>query len=111
MSDYELNALLKRRSEQARKAYGSAKSAKTRFHATCEFCGRELDTRQRDIHQFVTAWVMEGGPVDAAGRPVIYDEHVVERADRWAHPACIAEAEMAARAARPPTTPTTDRPS
>jgi hypothetical protein len=55
----------------------------TRFRATCEFCGRDLDTRIEGAHQWTAGWVMQrdGGGGHGVSLP--------QRANRWAHRQCV----------------------
>lgn len=54
-----------------------------RHRASCEFCGHELDVRDRGVYQFTSGWVMNrtGG----GGHGV----SLAERANRWAHGLCV----------------------
>jgi len=55
----------------------------TRFVKPCEFCSKDLDTRESGVHQFTTGWVKqrEGG----GGHGI----SLAKREDRWAHGYCI----------------------
>jgi hypothetical protein len=52
----------------------------SRFRATCEFCGNELDTRQDDVYRCTAGWVEAGG--DSFSQ-------ITERFNRWAHQHCV----------------------
>ena len=54
-----------------------------RSRARCEFCGLDVDVRDRGVFQHTSGWVMnrEGG----GGHGV----SLAERANRWAHGLCV----------------------
>jgi hypothetical protein len=58
----------------------------SRFRATCEFCGSELNTQADGIHQWTAGWVMQraGGGGHGISLP--------ERSNRWAHRQCVENA-------------------
>lgn len=58
----------------------------TRFRASCEFCGNELNTQAEGIHQWTSGWVMQraGGGGHGISLP--------ERSNRWAHRYCVENA-------------------
>lgn len=56
------------------------------FRATCDFCGRDLDTRKEGAHQWTSGWVKVR---DAGGGHGI---SLPERANKWAHGDCVERA-------------------
>ena len=54
-----------------------------RFTAHCEFCNRELDTRQNGVHQWTCGWVMQRSGGGGHGISL------AQRSNRWAHQQCI----------------------
>jgi hypothetical protein len=63
--------------------YMPDQSIPARYRVSCEFCGRDLDVRDKGVYQRTTGWVMNraGGGGHGVSLP--------ERANRWAHGLCV----------------------
>lgn len=56
------------------------------YRVACDFCGKDLDVRDRGVYQRTSGWVMNraGGGGHGVSLP--------ERALRWAHGLCVERA-------------------
>jgi hypothetical protein len=66
----------------------------SRFIATCEFCGKWLDTRKDDDYQLVEGWVERVGNDDVNLMQTINqdDIHLKQTINQWAHRRCVENA-------------------